>query len=222
MLIFGDKKKVEELTKDFPLYSNNVSEEKTKTTGESIKVPTETISSECTIESAENLAEKYLTDTRTHCQQVWKIMRYFAQQLWEDEERRYIAWLLHDIDWDVIWKNPEEHLWDKFLEIVSEISMDDELISDIRSHYEEKWVPVDTTLRKYLISVDELSWFLYAYSLLRPTQFEGMARKWIKKRLKDKAFARGVDRDHVQYCEKYLDIPLQEFALQVVEAMKNI
>ena len=97
------------------------------------------------------------------------------------------------------------------------------LRDDIKSHGE--WltgVPVDSTIRKYLASVDELSGFLHAYSLMRPTRFEGMVAKGVKKRIKDKSFAAGVDRTHVRNCETYLDIPLDEFIPEMIEAMKSL
>lgn len=57
---------------------------------------------------------------------------------------------------------------------------------------------------------------------MRPTKFDGMERSGIKKRLKDKTFAAGVDREHVMNCETYLNIPLETFAMYVVQAMKTL
>ncbi|MDP2670730.1 MAG: hypothetical protein Q8O99_07725 [bacterium] len=57
---------------------------------------------------------------------------------------------------------------------------------------------------------------------MRPTGFEGMEAKGVLKRIKDKTFAAGVDREHLRNCEKYLDIPLAEFIPQMIEAMKIV
>ncbi len=168
------------------------------------------------------LAQKYLTDTYNHCYQVGTIMEYFAKQLWQDEEQWFVTGLLHDVDRDHTQKDASKHLKDHFDKIVDEIDMPQNMRDDIKSHwYWLSGVPVDDSLiRKYLISIDELSGLLYAYSLMRPTKFEGMQWKSIKDKIKDKKFAAGVDREHVINCEKYLNIPLEIFAMQVVEAMK--
>lgn len=174
------------------------------------------------IEDSQKLADKYLTDTRKHCEQVGKVMQYFAKKLWQDEDPWYIAGLLHDVDRDHIGKNADKHLGDEFHAIVSEISLPQTLIDDIRSHYTEKTgVPVDLLIRKYLSAIDELSGLLYAYSLMRPEWFVGMEVKSVMKKIKDKKFAAGVDREHVRNCEKYLGIPLEEFIPQVIEALQS-
>lgn len=184
--------------------------------------PSEKYTDVPSISDAQKLADKYLTDTRKHCEQVGKVMEYFAKKLNQDQDVRYIAWLLHDVDRDHIGKNADKHLGDEFHAIVSEINLPQTLIDDIRSHYSEKTgVPVDLLIRKYLSAIDELSGLLYAYSLMRPEWFVGMEVKSVMKKIKDKKFAAGVDREHVKNCEKYLGIPLEEFIPQVIEALQS-
>lgn len=174
-----------------------------------------------TREDAESLATKYLTETLRHCQQVGQVMAYFARKLGQDEHYWYTVGLLHDIDWDHISKDGAQHLDDAFHTIAAEINLDQTIIDDIRSHYTSKTaVPVDSLVRKYLISIDELTGLIHAYSLMRPTGLEGIERSSLNKRIKDKKFAAGVDREHVKHCEVYLNVPLAEFAMEVVEAMK--
>jgi len=174
------------------------------------------------ITQAKELANKYLNDTLEHCEMVGRVMAYFAKELWQDKDTRYIAWLLHDVDWDHINKDPEQHLWEQFEKIVAEIDLPDQLIADIRSHYTEKTgVPVDLLIRKYLSSVDELTGFLYAYARMRPEWFDGIKVSSVKKKIKDKKFAAWVDREHLKYCETYLWIPLEEFIPQVVNALQS-
>lgn len=177
-----------------------------------------------TREQAEQLAQKYLKDTLRHCQQVGGIMEYFAKELGQDSDYWYIAGLLHDIDRDHVQKDSSKHLKQEFDTIMDEINAPAELRDDMKSHgFWLSGVPVgDSLIRKYLISIDELSGFLHAYSLMRPTKFDGMERSGIKKRLKDKTFAAGVDREHVMNCETYLNIPLETFAMDVVQAMKTL
>jgi len=175
------------------------------------------------MEQAHALVEEYLTETKRHCQQVGKVMEYFANKLGEDAHIRYLAGLLHDIDRDHIAKDGNRHLKEEFDKIMDQIKAPQALRDDIKSHGE--WltgVPVNSTIRKYLASIDELSGFIHAYSLMRPTGLEGMDVAGVKKRMKDKKFAAGVDREHVMNCEKYLNIPFDEFAGQVIEAMQAI
>lgn len=174
-------------------------------------------------DQAQELANKYLTDTKLHCEQVGQVMAYFAKKLWEDEHLRYLAGLLHDVDRDHIGKDAEAHLWEEFEKMMDAINVPDLLKEDIRSHYEEgTGVPVDSLIRKYLASVDELTGFIYACSLMRPTGLEWMKWKSLNKKIKTKTFAAGVHRESLRYCEQYLDIPLSEFSLEVVEAMKEM
>lgn len=76
-------------------------------------------------------------------------------------------------------------------------------------------------IRKYLRSIDELSGLIYAYARMRPEGFEGMSRSSLKKKIKDKNFAAGVDREHARSCEELLNISQEEFAMEIVQAMQS-
>lgn len=170
----------------------------------------------------DTLVDKYLTDTKLHCQQVGYVMRYFAQQLGEDETLWHTAGLLHDIDRDHIGKVAENHLGEQFDGIMDELGADDHLRRAIKSHYPDgTGIQPENLIEKYLISVDELTGFLYAYARMRPEWYNGIKWKSINKKIKDKQFASWVDRDHLRNCETYLNISLNEFALSVVEACKQ-
>lgn len=174
------------------------------------------------LQDVENLANKYLKETYRHCQDVAKVMKYFAKKLHQNEDLRYIAGLLHDIDRDHIGKDPSKHLWDEFETIVSEINLPQCLMDDIKSHYTAKTsVAVSSLLRKYLVSVDELTGFIFAVGLMRPTGLEGMEYSSVKKKLKDKKFAAGVDREEVHNCEKFLAISLDEFIPEIIKALQE-
>ncbi|MCX6823796.1 MAG: lysine--tRNA ligase, partial [candidate division SR1 bacterium] len=174
------------------------------------------------LEDVENLAKKYLKDTYRHCLDVAKVMKYFAKKLKQNEEIRYIAGLLHDIDRDHIGKDPTKHLGEEFEKIVGEIDLPQCLVDDIKSHYTVKTsVAVSSLLRRYLVSVDELTGFIYAVGLMRPTGLEGMDYSSVKKKLKDKKFAAGVDREDVKNCEKFLAITIDEFVPEIIKAMQE-
>ncbi len=217
ILLFGNKKTIDKLTWWFQLYSGSSA---TKKENKILPEKTTIIESEVTIDNASSLMDKYLTDTKRHCHQVWHCMRYFAEKLWEDADFWQIVWMLHDVDRDHINKDAWSHLWDQFEAMLDEIWADDHLKNIIKSHYPDgTWVQPESLIEKYLISVDELSGLLYAYSLMRPEWFTGMKRKSINKKIKDKWFASWVDREHVKNCETYLEIPLNEFALDVAQAL---
>jgi len=105
---------------------------------------------------------------------------------------------------------------------MSEINASPLLVADIRSHYPDgTGIMPDSLLRKYLISVDELSAFIKTVAIMRPTGLEGMEAKSVNKKLKDKKFAAGVDRTHVKNCEQYLGKEINEFIGEVIEALQS-
>ena len=176
------------------------------------------------IEQAEALTETYLKDTLRHSQQVGQVMKYFGNKLGQDENYWYIVGLLHDIDWDHIEKVSDNHLKDEFEKIIDSLALSDsaQLKADIRSHAPFlTGVEPSSLIQKYIISIDELSGLIHAYSLMRPEWLDNIERSSLNKKIKDKKFAAGVDREHVKNCEKYLGIPLNEFAMEVIEAMKS-
>jgi predicted hydrolase (HD superfamily) len=172
-------------------------------------------------QAVKKLMDKYLTETKQHCEVVGKVMRYFAKKLGQDEHVRYTVGLLHDADRDHISKSADSHMGEAFEKIMKEGKFPDAIVKDIQSHYTAKTgVPVDSLIRKYLISVDELSGFITAVSLMRPNGLADMEAKSVTKRIKDKAFARAVNRDDLLNCEKYLNIPVADFVTEMIEAMK--
>ncbi len=144
---------------------------------------------------SEQLLQKYIKDDnlRHHCQMVAQAMQAYAKKLGHDEELWYQTGLLHDLDWE---KYPDEHP----NKAVSEFLLDypSQLIQAVRAHAPERTgVEPTAMLDKYLFACDEISGFMHAYSLMRPTGFVGMKSKKVKKRLKDKSFAANVSRDHI-------------------------
>ena len=169
------------------------------------------------------LIEKYSTSTKQHLFQVGAIMKYFAEKLWEDAHYWWLVGVLHDIDWDFVEKDGDKHLKDDFEKIMSEIDAPSELLADIRSHghflsgITEK---PDTLIRKYINAVDELSGFIWAYFRMIPgDDVMEIKVSSIKKKLKDKSFAAGVDRDEAINCETMLGISLDDFIEDIKKAL---
>ena len=180
-----------------------------------MSLPTET--------QALELIEKYSTSTKQHLFQVGAIMKYFAEKLWEDTHYWWLVGVLHDIDWDFVEKDGDKHLKDDFERIMAEIDAPTELLADIRSH--GHFLPgitekPDTLIRKYINAVDELSGFIWAYFRMIPSEnILDVKVSSIEKKLKDKAFAAGVDRAEARNCETMLDIPLADFIEDMKQAL---
>lgn len=129
---------------------------------------------------------------RIHACAVELVMRDLATGLGEDVERFGLAGLLHDADYDS-W--PEEHP-QRIVRWLEERGEAD-LAHAISAHYTHWKVSYDSLLDKALLASDEITGFIMACALVRPTRTEGLEPKSVKKKLKDKAFAAGVDRFEV-------------------------
>ena len=129
---------------------------------------------------------------RVHARAVELVMRDLAAKLGEDEDRFGLAGLLHDADYDQ-W--PEEHPG----RIVAWLRQrgEEALAHAISAHYTQWGVPYESLLDKALLASDEITGFCMACALVRPTRTEGLEPRSVKKKLKDKAFAAGVDRHEV-------------------------
>jgi len=112
----------------------------------------------------------------------------YAKENGEDGNHWGLIGLLHDIDFE---KHPDEHP-EKAPEYLE--GFDQGFIDTILSHGLNSDIPRDTLERKCLHAVDQMSSFIIAVALMRPTGFEGLKAKSVKKKMKDKAFAKAVDR----------------------------
>ena len=176
-------------------------------------------------ESSLILLDKYTIATKQHLKQVGTIMEYFAKKTWNDADYWWTVGILHDIDRDFIEKDGTRHLKADFDKITSEIQLPEELKADIRSHghfLEGISEKPDTLVRKYINAVDELSGFIWAYFRMIPSQdVMEIKASSIRKKLKDKSFAAGVDRGEALNCETMLEIPLETFVEDIKIALKD-
>jgi putative nucleotidyltransferase with HDIG domain len=129
---------------------------------------------------------------RRHCRSVELVMEAYARALGEDEEVWGNAGLLHDADYE---KYPDQHpkVIVKILEDLGEKAV----AHAISAHYTHWGMTYDSRLDKYLLAVDELTGFIIAASLMRPTRLDGLTPSSVVKKLKTKGFASGVDRDEI-------------------------
>ncbi|MEZ4523723.1 MAG: HDIG domain-containing protein [Thermomicrobiales bacterium] len=156
-----------------------------------------------------------------HCAAVEASMREYARRLGEDEERWGFVGLIHDFDFE-IHPTLDEHPQNG-APILREKGVPEEIVQDVLSHAEHTDVPRDTQLRKALASVDELSSFIVAVALVRPTKsLDDVKPRSVKKKMKDKAFARAVDRDEMRRAVEDFGVDFDEHILTVIEGLKPV
>src|SRR3954469_6798084 len=157
---------------------------------------------------------------RKHLLGVEAAMRAYAREYGEDEELWAVTGLLHDLDYerypDLDTGHPR-----KALELFEEKGYPPELIDAVAGHATFLGVPRETQMAKSLFAVDELSGFIAACALVRPTGIEGMAPKSVKKKLKQPSFAAGVNREEVQQGADELGVDFTEHVAFVIGAMQE-
>ncbi len=149
-----------------------------------------------TRENAKQLLEKHVSDDyqKIHAQMVARVLEAYADKLGENKELWYLTGLLHDLDY---FEYPDDHPSVE-LEWFAEWGYPTELIQAVKAHARSlTGVEPQTTLDAAILATDELCGLLYAYSLMRPEGFAGMEASSAKKKFKDKAFARKIDREEV-------------------------
>lgn len=153
-------------------------------------------------------------------------MEALAKKFGGDPATWKVAGMLHDLDWDNLEKDAETHCGKTLEELLSTISAPQELLSDIRAHYQEKYGaahPLDTMLRKCLYCVDELTGLIIAVALVRPSKkLADTEVKSVKKKMKEKSFAAQIDRAQIVKCEELLGMPLDEFIGVTLDAMTRV
>jgi putative nucleotidyltransferase with HDIG domain len=169
----------------------------------------------------ELLCEFTKTDgLRKHALAVETCVAAYARKFGEDEAKWSIAALLHDFDWE-IHPTLEEHP-QKGEAILSERGVDEEIRRAILSHANHTGVPRETPLQKTLYACDELAGFITAISYVKPHRsvFE-VDTPSVKKKMKDKAFARSVNRQDIVEGARELGVPLDEHIEFCVKAMQE-
>ncbi|CUS97971.1 HD domain-containing protein [Candidatus Chrysopegis kryptomonas] len=158
---------------------------------------------------------------RKHAFAVEAAMRAYARKFGEDEEKWAIVGLLHDFDYEKF-PTPDQHPW-VGSKILEERGYPEDIRKAILGHADYTGVPRDTLMAKVLYACDELCGFITAVALVRPNKkLEEVTVESVKKKLKDKAFARSVNRNDIYKGAEELGIPLDEHIQFVIDAMKSI
>ncbi len=147
-------------------------------------------------------------------------MRYYARKLGEDEELWGLTGLLHDFDYER-WPDPENHPF-RGVEILTAQGYPEVMRTAILGHAPYSGVPRETPLAKALYACDELSGFVTAVALVRPSKsVADVDVASVKKRFKEKAFARGVHREDIFQGAEELGVPLDEHIENVIQALRE-
>ena len=158
---------------------------------------------------------------RRHALAVEACMRAYAKKLSADEDLWSVVGLLHDFDYDQ-YPSAQEHPY-KGNEILKERGYSDEIGRAIMSHADYTGVARETRMEKALFACDELAGFITAVALVKPSKsLAEVEAKSVRKKMKDKAFARSVSRDDIVNGAKELGVELDEHIAFCIEAMKGI
>jgi putative nucleotidyltransferase with HDIG domain len=157
---------------------------------------------------------------RKHALAVEAVMRAYARRLGEDEEKWALVGMLHDFDYE-IYPNPPDHPV-KGSEILRERGYNEEFRRAILGHANYTGVPRDTLLARGLYACDELTGFVVACALVRPNGIWDLESKSVKKKLKDKAFARTVNREEVYEGAGELGVDLGEHIDFIIAGLREV
>jgi putative nucleotidyltransferase with HDIG domain len=156
---------------------------------------------------------------RKHALAVEASMRHYARLFGEDEELWGLTGLLHDFDYER-WPDPENHPY-RGVEILAAQGYPEVMRTAILGHAPYTGVPRETRLAKALYACDELSGFVVAVALIKPSKaVADVDIPGVKKRLKEKAFARGVHREDVYNGAEEIGLPLDEHIQNVIQALQ--
>ena len=162
---------------------------------------------------------------RKHCYAVADSMKQFAQLRGEDADLWEAVGLLHDMDYER-YPNLERSATEghPFVGVawLRQDGWTEEICRAILSHADYSGVSRETPLEKTLYAVDELSSFVVAVALVRPTKsIHAVDVRAVKKKMKDKAFARAVSREDIMRGSEELGMPLDDVIGQVIAALKG-
>lgn len=178
-----------------------------------------------TIDEAHRLLNEWVPNDRLrlHMKQVAAVMKAWALKKENADDVTALKWelagLLHDADWE---KYPEEHCR-IIIEELERRNIDPDLIHCIASHGPRYFgVEPQNTMDKMIYAIDELSGFVHAAALIRPTGYEGLEVKSILKKLKTPSFAAQVNRDDITDALSRIDTSLEELIGFIIEHQKEI
>jgi len=157
--------------------------------------------------------------TVRHLVSVEGVMRALARRFGEDEELWGLTGLFHDLDQDVTGDDAAAHAhvaagW------LREAGVDERVINGVLAHAHEEYRT--DRMSQTIVHADAIAGLLVAAALVRPEKANGMKVTSVKKKLKEKAFAPGVNRDEVTGIEEGIGLPLDEFISVSIEGLQQV
>ena len=178
-----------------------------------------------TIEEAHALLNEWVPNERLrlHMKQVAANMKAWALERENADAQTALKWelagLLHDADWE---KHPEQHCR-VIIEELERRNIDPEVVQCIASHGPTVFgVEPVSKMDKMIYAIDELSGFIHAAALIRPTLYEGLEVKSVLKRLKSPAFAAQVSREDITDAVSRIDISLEDLIQFIIDHQKHV
>jgi predicted hydrolase (HD superfamily) len=177
------------------------------------------------IQEAHQLLNEWVPNERLrlHMKQVAAVMKAWAIKKENADEHTALKWelagLLHDADWE---KFPDDHCR-IIIEELEKRNIDPEVIHCIASHGPNYFgVQPENKMDKMIYAIDELSGFVHASALIRPTRYDGMDAKSVLKKLKTPSFAAQVSREDINDAISRIDTPLDELIQFIIEHQKDV
>jgi predicted hydrolase (HD superfamily) len=178
-----------------------------------------------TLEEAHQLLNEWVPNERLrlHMKQVGANMKAWAIEKENADAKTALKWelagLLHDADWE---KYPDEHCR-IIIEELEKRNIDPDVIHCIASHGPGYFgVEPNNTMDKMIYAFDELSGFVHAAALIRPTRYEGLEVKSVLKRLKSPAFAAQVSREDINDAISRINTSLEEIIQFIIDHQKDV
>jgi putative nucleotidyltransferase with HDIG domain len=157
---------------------------------------------------------------RKHALAVEACVTAYARKLGEDEAKWSVTALLHDFDWEIHPQAPDHPM--KGEPLLADRGVDEEIRRAILSHANYSGVPRVTPLEKVLYACDELAGFITAISYVKPSRSVlEVETAGVKRKMKDKAFARSVNRQDIIEGAQELGVPLDEHIEFCIKAMQD-
>jgi uncharacterized protein len=154
-----------------------------------------------------------------HLISVEGVMRRLARHFDEDEDTWGLVGLFHDLDQDQTHDDPQRHAY-LAAEWLEDAGADDRVVKGVLAHAHEEHRTDRMT--QAVVHADALAGLLVAAALVRPEKAQGMKVSSVKKKLKDKAFAPGVNRGEIVEVEEKLGVPLDEFFALGIEGLQSV
>jgi len=155
-----------------------------------------------------------------HCLACEAVLGALAERLGQDAEAWRLAGLLHDVDYDQTLDSPETHGLPG-AEVLRAAGVSEEVVHAVLAHADK--APRESPLDKALWCVDPLTGLIVAAALIRPEKkLDLIDAQFVLNRMKEKGFARAVNREQIEACEAELGLPLAEFVDIGVRAMQTV